>query len=135
MRWTALHRSGYEYHQGEDGPFPDVEHAAPQNSGLCVEPRRPRRTVRPFVPQSELQSGLVDVAAPPRKTVFSHEPNKRHAPSSALRSDRRPNIRRFLVTKRRVPFDLGNYSAEERGHSRKMRWLSFQCATTPDWRF
>ena len=54
-----------------------------------------RQTVRPSEPQSGLRPGLVDLAAPPRRTVFWHEPNKRRVPFPTHRFGRRPNIRRF----------------------------------------
>ena len=77
------------------GSFLTQEHGAPCSPFLCGELLRRRQTVRPSAPPSELQPGLVDLAAPPRKTVFSHEPNKRHVPFLARRSGHRPYSRQF----------------------------------------
>jgi serine/threonine protein kinase len=49
------------------------------------------RTVRPSEPQSGLRPGPVDLAAPPRRTVFWHEPKddyrSQYRPGEFLRSE------------------------------------------------
>src|SRR2546430_10200079 len=68
MQWTVLPRSCSGYHPGEAWLFPDAEHDAQWDQLLGGELRRRQQTTRPSAPQSELQSGLVDLAAPPRRS-------------------------------------------------------------------
>jgi hypothetical protein len=103
MQPTVLLRCSHGSPPGEAWLSPDAGHGAPQHSALCGELRRQRQTVRPSAPQSELQPGLVDLTAPPRKTVFWHEPNKRHVPFSSRRSGHKPRNRQFGECLRTVP--------------------------------
>src|SRR6516164_4885635 len=53
----------YGYYPGEAWFFPDDEHGAPQCRELCSELRSRRQITHPSTPRSELQLGLVDLAA------------------------------------------------------------------------
>src|ERR1700723_964720 len=125
MQRTALPRSCRGYHREEAWLLPDAGYDAPQWSRLRRASVSTANSSSALL--SELQPDLGDSPAPPRRTVFEHEPNKRRIPFSARQSGHKPRIHPFGECLRTVPGTASAHRVHGLDGSRTPQFLRGDC--------